>query len=198
MGIHRIIAPYRLLWGLPSKEERKHFFFEKKKQKTFSLAGSARGVLHRACAAPGTKVFWFFFSKKNTFLPCLFFPLSASAEPLSTLYTLHCSGCHGQTGHGVPAAGIPDLADSGAYLGSPAGRAYLVQVPGVAQSRLDDATAAAMLNYILARFSAGGMPKGAPPFTAGEVAKLRANVASDALAERRALLGAFRGQAYQR
>jgi hypothetical protein len=47
------------------KEEGKAFFFEKKKQKTFSscraLAGSARQV---------AKVFWFFFSKKN----CLLLP----------------------------------------------------------------------------------------------------------------------------
>jgi hypothetical protein len=44
-------------------DKRKRFLFEKKKQKTFAilvhpLSGSARQM---------TKVFWFFFSKKNTF-----------------------------------------------------------------------------------------------------------------------------------
>jgi mono/diheme cytochrome c family protein len=55
---------------------------------------------------------------------------------MQTTYTLHCSGCHGAQGHGVPDAGIPDLHDSGAYVAIPAGRAYLVQVPGLSQSRL--------------------------------------------------------------
>jgi hypothetical protein len=44
--------------------ERKAFFFEKKKQKTFvSCRGLVTGARKRA------KVFWFFFSKKNIFLP---------------------------------------------------------------------------------------------------------------------------------
>jgi hypothetical protein len=46
--------------------ESKDFFFEKKKQKTFDCFG---------CGLSGdsgprlVKVFWFFFSKKNRFLP---------------------------------------------------------------------------------------------------------------------------------
>jgi hypothetical protein len=45
--------------------ESKNFFFEKKKQKTFiNLAEPLRTGL-----AQGLKVFWFFFSKKNSFLP---------------------------------------------------------------------------------------------------------------------------------
>jgi len=44
---------------------RKQFFFEKKNQKTFIYL-CVRWT-HRALQA--TKVFWFFFSKKNCFLP---------------------------------------------------------------------------------------------------------------------------------
>ncbi len=40
------------------------FFFEKKNQKTFSLCARCR----RVCGKH-PKVFWFFFSKKNCFLP---------------------------------------------------------------------------------------------------------------------------------
>jgi len=44
---------------------RKVFFFEKKKQKTFVRVGFG----FTGWAKPkGTKVFWFFFSKKNRFL----------------------------------------------------------------------------------------------------------------------------------
>jgi hypothetical protein len=40
---------------------RKRFFFEKKKQKTFIFLGRVLGTTPRQ----RTKVFWFFFSKKN-------------------------------------------------------------------------------------------------------------------------------------
>ena len=33
-------------------------------------------------------------------------PLWAGEMTLPTLYTLHCSGCHGEAGHGVPASGV--------------------------------------------------------------------------------------------
>jgi hypothetical protein len=49
--------------------EKKAFFFEKKKQKTFATFGfGAAGD-----AQPrGSRVFWLFFSKKNRFLPLIF------------------------------------------------------------------------------------------------------------------------------
>jgi mono/diheme cytochrome c family protein len=121
------------------------------------------------------------------------FAAAAAAAPQSvqTLYTLHCSGCHGAQGHGVPDAGIPDLHDSGSYVAIPAGRAYLVQVPGLSQSRLDDALAAQLLNYVLARFSADRLPPDFKPYTEAEVARLRADKASDAETRRAAILSAL-------
>jgi hypothetical protein len=48
----------------------KDFFFEKKKQKTFAPALSPPGASFAALrGSKRTKVFWFFFSKKNSFLP---------------------------------------------------------------------------------------------------------------------------------
>jgi len=124
------------------------------------------------------------------------FPAAAAAEQsLQTTYTLHCSGCHGTQGHGVPERGIPDLHDSGSYVAIPAGRAYLVQVPGLSQSRLDDALAARLLNYVLGRFSADMLPPGFKPYTAAEVAALRADKASDAETRRAAILSAL-GRGY--
>jgi hypothetical protein len=113
----------------------------------------------------------------------------AMAEPgLSSSYTLHCSGCHRGDGAGVPDKGIPNLADAGLYAGTPEGRAYLAQVPGISQSRLDDAAAASMLNYVLKRFSAAHLPEGFRPYTAAEVGVLRADKASDAARRRQVLL----------
>jgi hypothetical protein len=53
------------LSSAPRRIERKVFFFEKKKQKTF-IHWHARCVWRLPKRA---KVFWFFFSKKNFFLP---------------------------------------------------------------------------------------------------------------------------------
>ncbi|MGA9025896.1 MAG: hypothetical protein WB440_07560 [Steroidobacteraceae bacterium] len=115
-------------------------------------------------------------------------PLWAGEMTLPTLYTLHCSGCHGEAGHGVPASGVPDLHDAGSYVVLPAGRSYLVSVPGLAQSSLDDATAARILNYILRRFSADRLPADFAPYTTAEVTRLRTDVASDAETRRRRIL----------
>jgi mono/diheme cytochrome c family protein len=116
-------------------------------------------------------------------------PAGAAAAPsLLATYTLHCSGCHGTLGAGVPEKGIPNLADAGLYAGTPEGRTYLAQVPGISQSRLDDETAARMLNYVLRRFSAANLPAGFRPYTAAELAVLRAHKASDAVRRRQAIL----------
>jgi hypothetical protein len=45
--------------------KRKVFFSEEKKQKTFTSLSR----IYPAARAQETKVFWFFFSKKNCFLP---------------------------------------------------------------------------------------------------------------------------------
>jgi mono/diheme cytochrome c family protein len=123
---------------------------------------------------------------------CIALGAAAPAEKsMQTAYTLHCSGCHGAQGHGVPESGIPDLHDSGAYVAIPAGRAYLVQVPGLSQSRLNDTLAARLLNYVLERFSADQLPAGFKPYTAAEVAALRTDKASDAETRRAAILAAL-------
>jgi mono/diheme cytochrome c family protein len=120
-------------------------------------------------------------------------PRAAAAQSLPALYTWHCSGCHGAAGHGVPEQGIPDLHDAGLYAGLPAGRAYLAQVPGLAQSRLDDATAAALLTYVLRRFSGDRLPADFRPYTAAELKALRADTASDAARRRRQILAISAG-----
>ena len=107
---------------------------------------------------------------------------------LESVYFLNCSGCHGQDGKGVPAAGIPDLRDSGLYVKARPGREYLIQVPGLSQSSLDDPTVALLLNWLLRRFSADRLPPDFKPYTAEEVAISRKDKASDAQTRRSVLL----------
>jgi homoserine O-acetyltransferase len=59
---------YRTLSGFLSARGRKHFFFEKKKQKTFASLGSLQPEKPQP---KQSKVFCFFFSKKKAFLPCV-------------------------------------------------------------------------------------------------------------------------------
>ncbi len=113
----------------------------------------------------------------------------ARADPsLQTLYTLNCSGCHGAGGLGVPEAGIPNLNEAGRYVRTELGREYLIEVPGLSQSRLDDATAARLLNWVLHQFSAERLPADFKPYTAAEVSRFRADKVSDPKARREAIL----------
>lgn len=114
--------------------------------------------------------------------------------PMLTVYTLNCSGCHGTEGLGVPEVGIPNLNDAGRFVWTELGRKYLIQVPGLSQSRLDDATAASLLNWILGRFSANQLPTDFSPYTPEEVAQFRADKASDAKIRREAILADMRSR----
>jgi mono/diheme cytochrome c family protein len=117
---------------------------------------------------------------------------SLKATLLSTVYTLNCSGCHGAEGVGVPEVGIPDLNEAGLFVRTELGREYLIQVPGLSQSRVDDATAARLLNWILRKFSAARLPIDFRPYTAEEVARFRADKASDPKVRRDAILAEMR------
>jgi porin len=61
---------------IAGQDEKEGFFFEKKNQKTFGILA---WVVRRR-VPPVSKVFWFFFSKKNCFLPLLL-PAGAWAAP---------------------------------------------------------------------------------------------------------------------
>ena len=112
--------------------------------------------------------------------------------PMTTVYTLNCSGCHGAQGRGVPEVGIPNLNDAGLFVRTQLGREYLIQVPGLAQSRLDDATAARLLNWILQRFSADRLPADFVPYSAEEITRFRPYKASDAKGRRDAIIAEMR------
>ena len=97
-----------------------------------------------------------------------------ATEPAEADYMLNCQGCHLPDGSGFPARQVPDLRNQmGRFLSVPGGREFLVQVPGSAQSGLNDADLARVLNWMLLRLSAAQLPADFQPYTAAEVGALR-------------------------
>ena len=88
-------------------------------------------------------------------------------------YMLHCQGCHLPEGIGHPGL-VPQLKHNvGNFLTVDGGRAYLVQVPGSAQSTLSDAELAEVLNWLIPAFDPEHTPPAFQGFTADEVAGYR-------------------------
>ncbi len=105
---------------------------------------------------------------------------SAVADP-RTDYLLYCRGCHLANGAGVPPE-VPSLHDTlGKLLATPEGRAYVVRVPGVSQTAMDDVRLAAVLNWVLAEFNANTLPNNFAPYSAQEVGEARRQVLDDPL-----------------
>ena len=89
-------------------------------------------------------------------------------------YVEHCSGCHGMQGNSYP-ADIPVLRDRvGYFMCTKEGRDYLIRLPNVAYSAIgDNQELADMMNFVVFGLGGRSAPKGAKPFTAAEVARLR-------------------------
>jgi hypothetical protein len=89
-------------------------------------------------------------------------------------WTLNCQGCHRFDGSGSDAT-APGIAGTVAkFLLVPGGREYLIRVPGVATSPLSDADLAEVMNWMLWRFDKEHLPASFQPYTAAEIAPLRA------------------------
>ena len=113
---------------------------------------------------------------------------AAAGDPQSD-YMLQCQGCHRADGSGFGES-VPDLRDSvGRFLEVPGGRAFLVQVPGSAQSPLSDARLAGVLNWMIERFGPARVAAGFEPYDAEEVATLRTPLLDVAAVRARLLAG---------
>jgi mono/diheme cytochrome c family protein len=89
-------------------------------------------------------------------------------------WTLNCQGCHRFDGSGSDAT-APGIAGTVAkFLRVPGGREYLIRVPGVATSPLSDEDLAEVVNWMLWRFDREHLPASFRPYTAAEIAPLRA------------------------
>jgi hypothetical protein len=113
-------------------------------------------------------------------------------------FLLHCSGCHQPDGSGSPANGIPDMRGRiGYFLSLPEGRAFLVQVPGTAQSSLGDGDTAELLNWMVGSLSMNEVPANFLPYTRDEVAQLRAKPLVDVSAVRASVVDRLQKMGYR-
>jgi hypothetical protein len=117
---------------------------------------------------------------------------NASAFEPQVNYMLQCMGCHAPDGQGEPGH-VPSVqASLLPFAKLTAGRSYLVQVPGAAQSTLSDAELAQLLNWMISNLSATKSDRFSR-FTAAEVAKYRRTPLVDVTAAREALLKQMNG-----
>lgn len=101
-------------------------------------------------------------------------PVTSATDEVQFDYMMNCQGCHLPGGEGFPEHQVPRVAGHmGKFLRVEGGREFLVQVPGSAQSDLDDARLASVLNWMLQAFSAAELPEDWRPFSAEEVSELR-------------------------
>jgi len=113
--------------------------------------------------------------------------LNASAFEPRVNYMLQCMGCHAPDGRGEPGH-VPSVkASLLPFAKLPAGRCYLVQVPGAAQSTLSDAELAQLLNWMISNLSATKSNR-FRRFTEAEVARYRRTPLVQVTAARKALL----------
>jgi hypothetical protein len=97
----------------------------------------------------------------------------ADDERARANYLLHCMGCHTETGVGLPGR-VPSLRGTLARLAQdPAGRSYVLRVPGVTQATLEPGRLAEVLNWAIRAFDDGTKTAQISPFTAAEVAAAR-------------------------
>ncbi len=113
--------------------------------------------------------------------------MSASAQSASNLYLLNCWGCHGSHGEGIKGT-APPLVGLGDFLKASGGRAYIIEVPGVSLSALNDAKIATVMNWVLENMSKNNLPRDFSPYTADEVHRYRAIRLAELSKTRRALL----------
>jgi len=109
-----------------------------------------------------------------------------------TQYIELCSGCHGVRGRSVPTA-VPTLwGRVGYFLCDKNSRAYLGRLPNIALAPINDADLADLVNFVVFSLGNGSAPKGARPYTAEEIGKLRAEPLSSVA------LRAYRGKVVEK
>ena len=116
-----------------------------------------------------------------------------AADPQAN-YMLHCMGCHVADGSGSPGR-VPSMRQSLPVLSaSAAGRRFLVQVPGAAQSPLSDLELARVLSWMIRNLSDWPVSSDFRDFSAEEVARYRKTPLVDVPGTRAQLLSAPAGR----
>lgn len=106
-------------------------------------------------------------------------------------YRMNCEGCHAVAGAGVEPH-VPALKNNLApFLRTPAGREYLIRVPGVRQISISNAKVADLLNYVVFTLSDIEETQGVRPFSEAEVATYRQRAFLDVPAARARAMDAY-------
>ncbi|MCP1625066.1 cytochrome c [Pseudomonas nitroreducens] len=124
-------------------------------------------------------------------------PISQQSYTPATNYQLQCAGCHLTAGSGSKANDTPRLHGFvGNFLKVDGGRQFLVRVPGMSQSALNDAQLADLLNWLLRKDGMAGdsMPAEFKPYTAEEVKATRYEALLNLPGTRAGLIQAMRKQ----
>jgi mono/diheme cytochrome c family protein len=99
--------------------------------------------------------------------------IPAKAYEPAVNFQLHCMGCHLADGSGEPGR-VPSLRRSLVLLSSrPAGRDYIIRVPGVAQSPLSNEEIAALLNWMARNLSDLKLRPDFVEYSAAEISRSR-------------------------
>ena len=114
-------------------------------------------------------------------------PSVATTTHARASYVLHCAGCHGVNGAGLPQSYVPGLQRLGDFLRLPGGREFVIKVPGVMGSGLDDAQVAEVANWVFATLAKDSVPAGHAPYDKTEVTRARAVPLVDVASERKRL-----------
>ncbi|WP_109480928.1 cytochrome c [Paraburkholderia sp. C35] len=113
---------------------------------------------------------------------------AADATLAQQHWVLNCMGCHTATGGGIPGK-VPPLANSLGYFEHlPAGREYVMRVPGASNSALTDQELADTLNWLLTTMNRDALPKDFKPYTAAEISAHRRPAFSDVATVRAGLI----------
>lgn len=122
-------------------------------------------------------------------LAALTAPVAGAYAP-QTNWRLQCMGCHHGDGSGEEGR-VPSVRQTVVpFSRLPDGRAYMLRVPGVAQSPLSDADTAALLNWMARSLSDVPLPADFVDYTAEEVARWRHEPLAAVKSERERLLHA--------
>jgi mono/diheme cytochrome c family protein len=124
-------------------------------------------------------------------------PIAQAGYSNTVNYQLQCAGCHLGDGSGSAANDTPRMKGFvGNFLKVPGGREFLVRVPGMSQSALNNAQLADLLNWLMREDGMAGTSRPADyqPYTAEEVTTLRAKTMLNLPGTRGELIKAMRAQ----
>lgn len=120
----------------------------------------------------------------------LILPMAAAQPPSRsprTNYMTNCQGCHLPGGEGMYGKVPPMRGHLANFLTVPGGREFLIRVPGVANSTLNDSDLTALMNWLVPAMGPD-VPGGFVPYTSDEINRLRRMRLQDVKTLRAALI----------